>query len=99
MIHIKRTSKRDFYFDWVEEDPVFQEIDHFLGVEHEQGKDWELYDSHWPCTPHVTHLVIFIDELAEEFAEKFNKPEAGYHEDYEDSKWIQNHYEEKHLDP
>jgi hypothetical protein len=90
MIRLKRTSRRDFYFAWIEDDPVFQEIDQFLGVEHKQGEDWQIYDSHWPCTPHVTHLIINTDELADEFAEKFAKPEAGYHEDYEPSEWVAN---------
>ena len=84
MINIKRTAKRDFYFAWVEDDSVFKEIDHFLGVEHKQGVDWEIYDSHFPMTPHITHLHIFTDELADEFAAKFNRPEAGYHEQFND---------------
>lgn len=89
MINIKRTSKRDFYFSWIEDDPVFKEIDHFLAVEHKQGQEWELYDSRWPMTPHVTRLHCFTDELGDEFAAKFNRPEAGYHEDYEPSEWTQ----------
>jgi hypothetical protein len=86
-INLKRTSKVDFYFSWLEDDKVFQEIDHFLGVEYRQGVDWELYDPRWPCTLHVTHLVFFDVVLAEAFAKKFNRPDAGYHEDYEQSPW------------
>ena len=79
-ISLRRASKRDFYFSWIEDDPVFKEIDEFLCIEHKQGVDWQIYDSRMPMTPHVTHLHIFTDELADEFANKFNKPEAGYHE-------------------
>lgn len=92
LIDLMQTLPRDFYFKWVEDDPVFKEIDAWLPVDYKQGEDFELYDSHWPMTPHVTHLVIFKEEIAQEFVKNFAKPEAGYQNRIgEESEWVHNH--------
>ncbi len=92
MIDLMQTSQRDFYFKWIEDDPVFQAIDAWLPVEWKQGKDFELFDSHWPITPHVTHLVIFNEAAATAFVEKFCTAEAGYQNRIgEQSEWVHNH--------
>ena len=93
MINLMQTSPIDFYFNWDTDDPVFQEIDAWLPIENKQGVDFELYDSHWPQTPEVVHLVFLNEAAASEFVKRFKKPEAGYQDRIgEESEWIHNYY-------